>query len=112
MSVVIQKISIYLRMIKFSHSIFALPFAFTSAIIAASGLHEGYMLVQTSADTESEDMAVYDVFDGDGAFVNEVVMRRVAGFRSGFAYALKSDEESLPMIVRYRLKESVENDRP
>jgi 4-hydroxybenzoate polyprenyltransferase len=38
MSAVIQKISVYLRMIKFSHSIFALPFAFTSALIAASGM--------------------------------------------------------------------------
>ena len=33
-----NKVSIYLRMIKFSHSIFALPFAFTSALIAASGI--------------------------------------------------------------------------
>ena len=38
MSAVFQKISVYLRMIKFSHSIFALPFAFTSALIAASGI--------------------------------------------------------------------------
>jgi 4-hydroxybenzoate polyprenyltransferase len=30
----------YLRMIKFSHSVFALPFAFTSAILAARGLPE------------------------------------------------------------------------
>ncbi|MGE5299584.1 MAG: UbiA-like polyprenyltransferase [Acidobacteriota bacterium] len=38
MSAVIQKITLYLRMIKFSHSIFALPFAFTAALIAASGV--------------------------------------------------------------------------
>ena len=38
MSAVIQKVTLYLRMIKFSHSIFALPFAFTSALIAASGV--------------------------------------------------------------------------
>jgi len=38
MGAVIQKVSLYLRMIKFSHSIFALPFAFTSALIAASGV--------------------------------------------------------------------------
>ncbi len=38
MSAVIQKITLYLRMIKFSHSVFALPFAFTSALIAASGI--------------------------------------------------------------------------
>jgi hypothetical protein len=28
----------YLRMIKFSHSVFALPFAFTAALMAADGL--------------------------------------------------------------------------
>ena len=38
MSTVLAKITLYLRMIKFSHSIFALPFAFTSALIAASGI--------------------------------------------------------------------------
>ncbi len=38
MSAVLQKLTVYLRMIKFSHSIFALPFAFTSALIAASGI--------------------------------------------------------------------------
>ncbi len=32
------KIVLYLRMIRFSHSIFALPFAFTGAIIAAGGI--------------------------------------------------------------------------
>jgi 4-hydroxybenzoate polyprenyltransferase len=37
-SAVFQKVSLYLRMIKFSHSIFALPFAFTAALIAASGI--------------------------------------------------------------------------
>lgn len=35
---VFRKIADYLRMIKFSHSIFALPFAFTAAIIAAEGI--------------------------------------------------------------------------
>jgi len=35
---IVEKIISYLKMIKFSHSIFALPFAFTSAFIAASGL--------------------------------------------------------------------------
>jgi 4-hydroxybenzoate polyprenyltransferase len=38
MSKVLAKINLYLRMIKFSHSIFALPFALTSALIAASGI--------------------------------------------------------------------------
>ena len=33
-----EKIALYLKMIKFSHSIFALPFAFTGAILAATGI--------------------------------------------------------------------------
>jgi 4-hydroxybenzoate polyprenyltransferase len=33
-----EKLIIYLRMIKFPHSIFALPFAFTGAIMAADGI--------------------------------------------------------------------------
>ena len=33
-----EKITLYLKMIKFSHSIFALPFAFTAALMAASGM--------------------------------------------------------------------------
>lgn len=40
MHTAIDKVAVYLRMIKFSHSIFALPFAFTSAILAASGMPE------------------------------------------------------------------------
>lgn len=49
MHAAIDKISVYLRMIKFSHSIFALPFAFTSALIAASGIpdvrHIGWIVL-------------------------------------------------------------------
>ena len=33
-----EKIVLYLKMIKFSHSIFALPFAFTAGLMAASGI--------------------------------------------------------------------------
>ena len=40
MSAAIDKISVYLRMIKFEHSVFALPFAFVSALLAASGVPE------------------------------------------------------------------------
>ncbi|UCF87724.1 MAG: UbiA family prenyltransferase, partial [Nitrospiraceae bacterium] len=34
----LKKTSNYLRLIKFSHSVFALPFAFTAALIAADGI--------------------------------------------------------------------------
>ncbi|RMG73645.1 MAG: 4-hydroxybenzoate octaprenyltransferase, partial [Nitrospirae bacterium] len=33
-----KRLVLYLRMIKFSHSVFALPFAFTSALLAAGGV--------------------------------------------------------------------------
>jgi 4-hydroxybenzoate polyprenyltransferase len=42
MTVIFKKITDYLRLIKFSHSIFALPFAFTSALIAANGIPSLY----------------------------------------------------------------------
>jgi 4-hydroxybenzoate polyprenyltransferase len=38
MSGIFARIAHYLRMIRFSHSVFALPFAFTGALIAASGI--------------------------------------------------------------------------
>jgi 4-hydroxybenzoate polyprenyltransferase len=38
MEMVKNRAILYLKMIKFSHSVFALPFAFTSAILAASGV--------------------------------------------------------------------------
>lgn len=41
MRTLVEKIVLYLRMIKFSHSVFALPFALTSAFIAARGIPEG-----------------------------------------------------------------------
>lgn len=40
--VLLNKITDYLRLIKFSHSVFALPFAFTSALIAADGIPSLY----------------------------------------------------------------------
>lgn len=42
--VLVGKIADYLRLIKFSHSVFALPFAFTAALIAAEGIPELYQL--------------------------------------------------------------------
>ncbi|MEW6116199.1 MAG: UbiA-like polyprenyltransferase [Nitrospirota bacterium] len=38
MEKIFSKIVLYLRMIKFSHSVFALPFAFTGAVLAAAGI--------------------------------------------------------------------------
>lgn len=44
MTVILNKIADYLRLIKFSHSVFALPFAFTSALIAADGIPSLYQI--------------------------------------------------------------------
>ena len=41
----VEKTVLYLKMIKFSHSVFALPFALTSAFIAAKGIPEGRTLL-------------------------------------------------------------------
>lgn len=38
----VARIRIFLEMIKFSHTVFALPFAFTAAVLAANGLPTGY----------------------------------------------------------------------
>jgi 4-hydroxybenzoate polyprenyltransferase len=38
MNTIVEKTILYLRMIKIAHSVFALPFAFTAAILAASGI--------------------------------------------------------------------------
>ena len=45
MTFIVKKITNYLRLIKFSHSIFALPFAFTSALIAADGVPSTYQIL-------------------------------------------------------------------
>jgi len=43
--VCVGKITDYLRLIKFSHSVFALPFAFTAALIASEGIPTLYQIV-------------------------------------------------------------------
>jgi 4-hydroxybenzoate polyprenyltransferase len=40
-----ERIKLYLRMIKIAHSVFALPFAFTAAILAAAGLPSLYEII-------------------------------------------------------------------
>jgi 4-hydroxybenzoate polyprenyltransferase len=40
-----QRLVLYLRMIRFSHSVFALPFAFVGAILAADGLPGGRVVL-------------------------------------------------------------------
>lgn len=66
MSAVLEKISLYLRMIRFSHSVFALPFAFTAAIIAASGvpsLGEVFWITVAMVSARSAAMGLNRVID-------------------------------------------------
>ncbi len=44
MTAVLQKITIFMEMIKFSHTIFALPFALSGALLAIRGLPSGRQL--------------------------------------------------------------------
>jgi 4-hydroxybenzoate polyprenyltransferase len=66
MSTVLQKVTLYLRMIKFSHSIFALPFAFTSALIAAAGIpapRQIFWIVVAMAGARSGAMGLNRIID-------------------------------------------------
>jgi 4-hydroxybenzoate polyprenyltransferase len=45
MTAVLQKITIFMEMIKFSHTIFALPFALSGALLAVRGLPSGRQLL-------------------------------------------------------------------
>lgn len=45
MTAVLQKITVFMEMIKFSHTIFALPFALSGALLAARGLPSGRQLL-------------------------------------------------------------------
>ncbi|MBV6341621.1 MAG: UbiA-like polyprenyltransferase [Candidatus Magnetobacterium sp. LHC-1] len=66
MITLLNKISTYLRMIKFSHSIFALPFAFTAAILAANGLpslRQGLWIAVAMVGARSAAMGLNRVVD-------------------------------------------------
>ncbi|MCE5194441.1 MAG: putative 4-hydroxybenzoate polyprenyltransferase [Nitrospiraceae bacterium] len=61
-----EKITLYLRLIKFSHSIFALPFALTAMIIAASGapsLHQIFWIIIAMVGARSGAMGLNRIID-------------------------------------------------
>ncbi|MBF0519513.1 MAG: UbiA family prenyltransferase [Nitrospirae bacterium] len=45
----IKRTGLYLKMIKFSHSVFALPFAFTSGVLASGGIPTGRQILWITA---------------------------------------------------------------
>jgi 4-hydroxybenzoate polyprenyltransferase len=61
-----EKVVLYLRMIKFSHSVFALPFALTSALIAAKGIPRGetlFWIVAAMVSARTTAMGVNRIID-------------------------------------------------
>ncbi|HIJ82216.1 MAG TPA: 4-hydroxybenzoate octaprenyltransferase [Desulfuromonadales bacterium] len=64
----IQKITVFLEMIKFSHTIFALPFALTGALLAASGLpglHQLLWIVVAMVGARTAAMGLNRLIDAD-----------------------------------------------
>lgn len=75
----IQKVSLYLRMIKFSHSIFALPFALTSAVIASEGIPPGktlFWIIVAMVSARTAAMGLNRVIDKDIDRANPRTSRR------------------------------------
>ncbi|MCE1226440.1 MAG: putative 4-hydroxybenzoate polyprenyltransferase [Geobacteraceae bacterium] len=68
MTAVLQKVSIFMEMIKFSHTIFALPFALSGALLAIRGLPSGRQLlfiVLAMVGARTAAMAMNRLIDAD-----------------------------------------------
>src|SRR6185369_5678965 len=66
------RIKVFLEMIKFSHTVFALPFAFTGAVLAARGLptgHQVFWIVMAMVGARTAAMGLNRIIDAeiDGA---------------------------------------------
>lgn len=63
---VLRRFVLFLRMIKFSHSVFALPFAFTAALMAAGGVpsaREAFFIILAMVGARSGAMATNRIVD-------------------------------------------------
>ncbi|WP_243688734.1 4-hydroxybenzoate octaprenyltransferase [Geotalea toluenoxydans] len=63
-----RKVTIFLEMIKFSHTIFALPFAFTGAILAAGGLpsiYQTFWILMAMVGARTAAMSLNRLIDAD-----------------------------------------------
>jgi 4-hydroxybenzoate polyprenyltransferase len=68
MTAVLQKISVFMEMIKFTHTIFALPFALSGALLAIRGLPDGRQLlfiVLAMVGARTAAMAMNRLIDAD-----------------------------------------------
>ncbi len=64
----LKKIRIFLEMIKFSHTIFALPFALTGALLAAGGLptlHQTFWIIMAMVGARTAAMAMNRLIDAE-----------------------------------------------
>lgn len=64
----LRKIAIFLEMIKFSHTIFALPFAFTGAVLAAAGLpslDQGFWILMAMVGARTAAMGLNRLIDAE-----------------------------------------------
>src|SRR6266568_7132303 len=64
----ISRFRIFLEMIKFSHTIFALPFAFTGAVLAARGLptlYQGFWIVMAMVGARTAAMGLNRLIDAE-----------------------------------------------
>lgn len=62
----LNRLVLYLKMIKFSHSVFALPFAFTGAIMAVSGIpspHQIFWIIAAMVGARSGAMGLNRIID-------------------------------------------------
>ena len=62
------RIKIFLEMIKFSHTIFALPFAFTGAVLAAQGFpsfHQAFWIVMAMIGARTAAMGLNRIIDAE-----------------------------------------------
>lgn len=68
MSGILTKIGIFLEMIKFSHTIFALPFALTGALLAAGGfpsISQAFWIIMAMVGARTAAMAMNRLIDAD-----------------------------------------------
>jgi hypothetical protein len=72
------------------------------AFKAISVDHEGYILVDIYDEATVDNASVFDVYTGDGNFINQVEFRNPGGLKDGYAYSLRITDDELPKVVRFK----------
>ncbi|MDD2309756.1 MAG: putative 4-hydroxybenzoate polyprenyltransferase [Desulfuromonadaceae bacterium] len=103
------KIRVFLEMIKFSHTIFALPFALTGALLAAGGLptiYQTFWIIIAMVGARTTAMAMNRLIDADIDAMNpRTAIRAIpAGLISkGLTFAFIIAAAALMMLAAYML---------